>query len=48
VPDYRLFASRGSGEIPLLVGNLLDTECETVSAFPRPGRNHVVSYSREF
>jgi outer membrane cobalamin receptor len=44
--DLKLTRTFGSGEVSLLVDNLLDSEYETMPAFPRPGRNYLLSYSQ--
>ena len=38
----------GRGEVAVAIGNLLDTDYETMPAFSRPGRNHLVSYRTAF
>lgn len=38
----------GRGELALAINNLLDTDYETMPAFPRPGRNYLASYRTEF
>ena len=38
----------GRGEMALSVNNLLDSDYETMPAFPRPGRNYLVSYRTAF
>ncbi len=43
--DFKLTRPVGSGELSVFVDNLLDTDYETMPAFPRPGRNYRVSYS---
>jgi outer membrane receptor protein involved in Fe transport len=44
VLDLRVRRQLRSGELSLLVDNLLNTSYETMPAFPRPGRNYLVSY----
>ena len=44
VLDLKLSRRIGSGELSLFIDNLLDTDYETMPAFPRPGRNYLVSY----
>jgi len=46
--DIRLARPLGRGEVSLFVDNLLDTDYETMPAFPRPGRNYLLSYSVAF
>jgi len=46
--DLKLIRPLGSGEISLFVENLLDTDYETMPAFPRPGRNYLAEYSLDF
>jgi len=46
--DIRLARPLGRGEVSLFVDNLLDTDYETMPAFPRPGRNYLLSYSAAF
>jgi outer membrane cobalamin receptor len=46
--SLKLMRATKSGELSLLVDNLLDTEYETMPAFPRPGRNYLISYSQPF
>lgn len=42
--ELKLIRQLGSGEVSLLVDNLLDTDYQTMPAFPRPGRNYLLSY----
>jgi outer membrane cobalamin receptor len=42
--EVKLTQPVGSGEVSLFVDNLLDTDYETMPAFPRPGRNYLLSY----
>jgi outer membrane receptor protein involved in Fe transport len=42
--ELKLTRPLGSGEVSLFVDNLLDTDYETMPAFPRPGRNYLLSY----
>ena len=42
--ELKLTQAVGSGEVSLFVDNLLDTDYETMPAFPRPGRNYLLSY----
>jgi len=44
--DLKLTRTLGSGKVSLFVDNLLDSSYETMPAFPRPGRNYLLSYSR--
>jgi len=44
--DLKLIRPVGSGEISLFLDNLLDTDYETMPAFPRPGRNYLISYNQ--
>ncbi len=46
--DLKLIRPVGSGELSLFVDNLLNTDYETMPAFPRPGRNYLASYSQPF
>jgi len=46
--DLKLTRNVGTGQVSLLVENLLDTDYETMPAFPRPGRNYFVRYSQQF
>jgi outer membrane cobalamin receptor len=46
--DLTARRSVGRGEITAAISNLLDTDYETMPAFPRPGRNYLVSYRTEF
>jgi iron complex outermembrane receptor protein len=48
VLSLKLTRATKSGEISLFVDNLLDAEYETMPAFPRPGRNYLISYSQPF
>jgi outer membrane cobalamin receptor len=53
VGDFTVFSLKltrttKSGELSLFVDNLLDAEYETMPAFPRPGRNYLISYSQHF
>lgn len=47
---FELTLSRhvGRGELAVRVDNLLNTDYETMPAFPRPGRNYLVSYRLDF
>ena len=42
--DLKVSRALGRGEISLFVDNLLNADYETMPAFPRPGRNYLVSY----
>jgi len=44
--DLKLTRTLGSGKASLFVDNLLDSDYETMPAFPRPGRNYLLSYSQ--
>lgn len=44
--DLKLTRQVGDGEVSLSVDNLLDTDYETMPAFPRPGRNYLIGYRR--
>jgi outer membrane receptor protein involved in Fe transport len=46
--SLKLTRATKSGELSLFVDNLLDTEYETMPAFPRPGRNYLIGYSQPF
>ena len=46
--DLTLRHPVGRGEIAVAVNNLLDSSYETMPAFPRPGRNYLVSYRTAF
>jgi len=46
--DVTLRHPIGRGEIAVAVSNLLDTDYETMPAFPRPGRNYLMSYRTAF
>ena len=46
--SLKLTRTTRSGEVSLFVDNLLDAEYETMPAFPRPGRNYLISYSQRF
>jgi outer membrane receptor protein involved in Fe transport len=46
--DLTLRHPVGRGEIAVAVNNLLDADYETMPAFPRPGRNYLVSYRTAF
>jgi outer membrane receptor protein involved in Fe transport len=46
--DLKLSRPLGSGEVSLFMDNLLDTDYETMPAFPRPGRNYLISYKQPF
>ncbi len=41
--DLRLTRPVGTGEVSLFIDNLLNTEYETMPAFPRPGRNFLLT-----
>ncbi len=43
--DFKMVRKIGVGELSVFVDNLLDTDYETMPAFPRPGRNYRVSYT---
>jgi outer membrane receptor protein involved in Fe transport len=38
----------GRGELAVAINNLLDADYETMPAFPRPGRNYLLSYRTAF
>ncbi|MBE9565863.1 MAG: hypothetical protein IMF16_03850, partial [Proteobacteria bacterium] len=44
--DLKLTRTLGSGKVSLFLDNLLDSDYETMPAFPRPGRNYLLSYSQ--
>jgi len=46
--DLKLSRDVGSGRLSLFIDNLLDTDYETMPAFPRPGRNYLAEYSLDF
>jgi len=46
--DLRLSRTLGSGKLSLFIENVLDTDYETMPAFPRPGRNYLASYNVSF
>jgi outer membrane cobalamin receptor len=46
--DLKLIHPVGSGEVSLFIDNLLNTDYETMPAFPRPGRNYLMSYNQPF
>jgi outer membrane cobalamin receptor len=46
--DLQLGRQIGGGDISLYIDNLLDTDYETMPAFPQPGRSYLVRYSQHF
>jgi len=46
--DLKLTRDVGSGRVSLFIDNLLDTDYETMPAFPRPGRNYLAEYTVAF
>ena len=46
--SLKLTRATKNGEVSLFVDNLLDADYETMPAFPRPGRNYLISYSQRF
>jgi len=46
--DLKVSRALGRGEMSLFVDNLLNADYETMPAFPRPGRNYLVSYRTAF